>query len=166
MHDFYYTRLLKDPTRFRPRNGNKFIEFLGNADGSLAFVEDDIDETDIPGWLKNPTVKPGSSSGSSHIQRPSLRLLIGAPEEHHSDADILPLPVSRSTFETIRTGWNLPTELLRMMLSSLPLAVPFTATDNTGHALSGLMLRGLAREIGTFVLQLFTVLSRDKLWDS
>ena len=142
MHDFYYTRLLDDPTKFRPREGNKFIEMLEKEDGSVNCIEDDLDEVEIPSWLDGPTSSCDPSNGNYRPQKSSLRLLIGAPEEHHSDAKILPLPISRSTFETVRIGWNMPTELLRMMLSSLPLAIPFTTTNSAGQALKGLMVRG------------------------
>ncbi len=83
-----------------------------------------------------------------------LRLLIGSPEQHQSDAEILPLPMSRETFETVRTDWNMPKELLRMMLSTLPVATEFRAVTRCGEALSGLMLRSARSRDWNFCLGL------------
>jgi len=47
---------------------------------------------------------------------------MGSPEVHENNGKILPLPFSALAFEQIRKAWNLPTELLRMMQSTLPLA--------------------------------------------
>ena len=57
---------------------------------------------------------------------------IGSPEEHQNDAKILPLSVSRDTFEYVRSAWHMPRELLRMMLSTLPMAIEFSKYDETG----------------------------------
>ncbi|RMZ83475.1 hypothetical protein DV737_g1584, partial [Chaetothyriales sp. CBS 132003] len=142
MHDFYYTKLLNDPAKFHPRSGNKTVEAFELLDGSVSWVESDIDEASIPDWLQGPRQDATSPDSKTSRLQPALRLLIGAPEEHHSDGKILPLPLSLSTFETIRALWNLPTELLRMMLSSLPLAVPLSPINHKGQALTGIMVRG------------------------
>lgn len=70
-----------------------------------------------------------------------MRLLIGAPENHESDAEILPLPFSSSTYNAICQSWQLPSEFLRMAMSTLPLTVAFHAIDTDGQGLKGLMLR-------------------------
>ncbi|RMZ91466.1 hypothetical protein DV736_g1306, partial [Chaetothyriales sp. CBS 134916] len=142
MHDFYYTRLLNDPAKFHPRRGNRTVEVVEQLDGSVTWVESDIDEANIPDWLEDSRQDPTSPDNNTSSFQSSLRLLIGSPEEHHSDAKILPLPLSPSTFETIRSLWNLPTELLRMMLSSLPLTVPLSIINHKGQTLTGLMARG------------------------
>jgi hypothetical protein len=154
MHDFYYSRLLNDPTKFRPRDGNKYVEFFENSTGEYQYVEDPIDEAELSSWLSKSI---SISSGIANVEtsaRSSLKLFIGSPEEHHSDAKILPLPISRDAFEAVRTTWNMPTELLRMMLSSLPLAVPFTTTDDADDLLTGLMVRGARSRDWSFCLSL------------
>jgi hypothetical protein len=62
---------------------------------------------------------------------------IGSPEEHQSDAKILPLSISRDTIEHIRRAWYLPTELLRMMLSTLPMAIEFSTSDENESPIMG-----------------------------
>lgn len=57
---------------------------------------------------------------------------MGRPEEHNSDAEILPLPISSGTFEEIRSTWSFPSELLRMMLSTMPLATEFETESHIG----------------------------------
>ena len=145
MHDFYYTRLLTDPTKFHPPDNNHILELYETQDGFVECFEDGIDETDVTSWLRN-------TDEHKNENKPSLRLLIGSSEEHFSDAKILPLPFSRGTFEDIRRVWSLPTELLRMMLSSLPLPVPFTTTASDGQVLQGLMMRGARSRDWNFCL--------------
>jgi Mg2+ and Co2+ transporter CorA len=135
MFDFYYSQLLSDPTKLQPRDGNRYIELVELANGSVTYTERDIDEHQIVTLLQDTAISHTSQQAET---RSSLRLIIGSPEEHESDAKILPLPFSKTTFEAIRTQWNMPTELLRMMLSSLPLSVPFKST--TGSA--GILMRG------------------------
>ncbi|KAK5044745.1 hypothetical protein LTR84_010519 [Exophiala bonariae] len=93
----------------------------------------EIEESAIVEWA--------NASLTKDIPRHSLRLLIGAPENHESDAEILPLPFSSSTYNAICQSWHLPSELLRMAMSTLPLAVAFDAADVDGSPLKGLMLR-------------------------
>ncbi|KAG6367499.1 hypothetical protein INS49_001689 [Diaporthe citri] len=66
---------------------------------------------------------------------------MGRPEEHTSDAEILPLPMSSGAFEKIQSTWSFPSELLRMMLSTMPLATEFETESHIG-SVSGL-LQGL-----------------------
>jgi hypothetical protein len=40
---------------------------------------------------------------------------------------VLPLPISRTSFEGLRTMWRLPTEFLRMLLSTMPIASEFSS---------------------------------------
>jgi Mg2+ and Co2+ transporter CorA len=135
MFDFYYSQLLSDPTKFRARDGSRYIELSELADGSVTYTEVGIDEDQIVPLLETTTSSPASQQGEA---KPSLRLIIGSPEEHESDAKILPLPFSKTTFEAIRTQWKLPTELLRMMLSSLPLSLAFMSTTGS----TGFLMRG------------------------
>jgi hypothetical protein len=78
--------------------------------------------------------KRGFMTRPLQINNTKLALRIGSPEEHQSDAKILPLSISRDTFEHIRGAWHLPTELLRMMLSTLPMATRFSTYDDTGKS--------------------------------
>jgi Mg2+ and Co2+ transporter CorA len=75
-------------------------------------------------------------------ERHALRLLIGSPEEHgEKDAEMLPLPMSRRTYELICEELSLPSEFLRMMLSTLPLVPRFDTIDTDGQHWKGLMVR-------------------------
>lgn len=58
---------------------------------------------------------------------------MGRPEEHNSDAEILPLPMLSGTFEEIQSAWSFPSELLRMMLSTMPLATEFETDSHIGR---------------------------------
>lgn len=59
---------------------------------------------------------------------------MGRPEEHNSDSDaeVLPLPMSSGTFKEIQSAWSFPSELLRMMLSTMPLATEFETESHVG----------------------------------
>lgn len=57
---------------------------------------------------------------------------MGPPEEHNNDTEILPLPISSSTFEEIKLRWNFPSELLRIILSTMPLATEFETDSKIG----------------------------------
>ena len=50
----------------------------------------------------------------------------------------LPLSISRNTFEYIRKAWRLSTELLRVMLSTLPIATEFSIYGDTGQSPRGI----------------------------
>lgn len=56
---------------------------------------------------------------------------MGRPEEHNSDAEILPLPMSSGAFEETRS-MCFPSELLRMILSTMPLATEFETESHIG----------------------------------
>jgi hypothetical protein len=114
----------------------------------VAVKDDYIVEKEIPTWLSERT------DLLKNDQSQIFRLLIGSPEEHHSDAEILPLPISCSTYKTVCTEWKLPTELLRMMLSTLPLTVSFDSTDADGCPVTGLILRGARSRDWNFCLGL------------
>ncbi|KAK2600709.1 hypothetical protein N8I77_010224 [Diaporthe amygdali] len=86
-----------------------------------------VDETQLVQWLR---------SSRPHAASHRLQVIMGPPEEHNNDTEILPLPISSSTFEEIKLRWNFPSELLRIMLSTMPLATEFETDSNIG-----LMLR-------------------------
>ncbi|KAI7773202.1 hypothetical protein LA080_011616 [Diaporthe eres] len=71
---------------------------------------------------------------------------MGRPEEHKSDAEILPLPISSGTFEEIQSTWSFPSELLRMMLSTMPLATEFE-TDSHIESEAQRLLSSLHKSI-------------------
>jgi hypothetical protein len=103
----------------------------------------ELPECELATWANDSRFPPASNkSAKNHVSgRVRLRLLIGSPEQHHSDAEILPLPISSETFESIRLSWSMPQELLRMMLSTLPITTDFDAFDPSGDPVSGIMIR-------------------------
>lgn len=170
MHDFYYSRLLNDPTKFQPRSGNRCVEFVLSEVSSIhqlrqrhtdcsktdvcpVLNEREIEEPAIQDWVCLDHIDAGFPEGRWQ-QRPHLRLLIGSPEQHQGDAEILPLPLSRDTFEAVRIGWGFPKELLRMMLSSLPIADDFRGTDAHGSPVTGVMIRSARSRDWNFCLGL------------
>ncbi|KIW19609.1 hypothetical protein PV08_00182 [Exophiala spinifera] len=154
MHDFYHSRLLNDPTQFQPRSGNRSLEvFLSDRDATPTLKQTEIEEHAIQDWVVREHVDMEYPQGCE-TQRPHLRLLIGSPEQHQSDAEILPLPISRDTFEALRIAWGLPKELLRMMLSSLPIADDFKGTDAKGRPVTGVMIRSARSRDWNFCLGL------------
>ncbi|KAK6371653.1 hypothetical protein LTS17_008905 [Exophiala oligosperma] len=62
--------------------------------------------------------------------------------------------MSRDTFEAVRIAWGFPKELLRMMLSSLPIADDFKATDVRGSLVTGVMIRSARSRDWNFCLAL------------
>lgn len=110
--------------------------------------EGELDEADVFEWIdqNTPDVR--------HHQGHTLRFLIGSPEEHHSDVEMLPLPLSSSTYKSVCKSWHFPTEFLRMMLSTLPLASFFEMHDTHHRPLQGLMLRGARSRDWNFCLGL------------
>jgi hypothetical protein len=50
MHDFYYSKLLKDPTKFHPRDGNKYVEFVVKHVGCSIPVRNGAADVLIIGW--------------------------------------------------------------------------------------------------------------------
>ncbi|KIW70713.1 hypothetical protein PV04_02957 [Phialophora macrospora] len=157
MHDFYYTRLLGNDSKFKPRPGNRCVDVVDlDAAGDPILLEREITEDKIKDWIAkdNPPSLGCSHDGTTGRGRIRLRLLIGSPEEHSSDAEILPLPISRGTFETIRTTWSMPTELLRMMLSTLPIAVPIWTVNGLAQPINGLMMRSARSRDWNFCLGL------------
>jgi Mg2+ and Co2+ transporter CorA len=98
--------------------------------------EGSISEASIPGWIAQSRLK------RSPTECHALRLLIGSPEAHNEkDAEMLPLPMSRRTYELICGRLSLPSEFLRMMLSTLPLVPRFDPIDADGQQWKGLMVR-------------------------
>ena len=145
MYDFYYQRLLSDASKFKPRAGTRYLELWDPGDGSSVHCEEgELDEAQISPWLHKvmpETIQAPEADGNSSVIR--LRLLIGSPEVHENDAQILPMPFSTDTFEQIRSTWTLPTELLRMLLSTLPIRTSFSFDNPTGNPEQVvLMLRG------------------------
>lgn len=123
----------------------------------LTLVQREIVESGIHDWIKDDALVCSGSHQGGNLprQRPcQFRLVIGSPEQHESDAKILPLPISQDTFETIRNAWSLPTELLRMMLSTLPIATDFRTTDALGDPITGLMMRSARSRDWSFCLGL------------
>lgn len=82
-----------------------------------------VDKTSLLQWLRQ-----SCHTAASH----RLQVIMGRPEEHNSDAEILPLPMSSDTFEEIQSTWSFPSELLRMMLSTMPLATEFETENHMG----------------------------------
>ncbi|OQU97329.1 hypothetical protein CLAIMM_03275 [Cladophialophora immunda] len=157
MYDFYYTRLLNDPTKFEPRAGNRWVEVRElNPGGELVLFDREIAEFEIPDLIRGDASSPPDTTLDDSLSRGRLRLqlLVGSPEQHKSDAQILALPIARDTFETIRTTWNMPTELLRMMLSTLPIATEFRSRNSAGQAITGLMVRSARSRDWNFCLGL------------
>ncbi len=157
MHDFYYSRLLGDPTKFQPRLGNRYVEFLMSNVNDQKIIDRKIEEADIKGWVEQEGRSDHIDDArhkALHNRTPYLRLLIGSPEQHQSDAKILSLPISRETFEAVRTAWGLPKELLRMMLSSLPITNEFRANDSLGRSITGIMVRSARSRDWNFCLAL------------
>ncbi|OAP61442.1 hypothetical protein AYL99_03645 [Fonsecaea erecta] len=174
MYDFYYTKLLNDPSKFEPRTGNRWVEVwepdvshrfkvaigpsidLSQAGDELVLLDREIAESDIADQTRyQASLLAGRPLDNSLTNgRLRLRLLIGSPEQHKSDAQILALPISRNTFETIRINWCLPTELLRMMLSTLPIATEFRTKNSAGQAITGLMVRSARSRDWNFCLGL------------
>jgi hypothetical protein len=145
MYDFYYQRLLSDASKFKPRAGIRYLELWDQGDGSsVRCDEGELDEAQISPWLHKvmpETIQAPEADGTSSITR--LRLLIGSPEVHETDAQVIPLPFSTDTFEQIRSTWTLPTELLRMLLSTLPIRTSFSFDNPFGNPEQVvLMLRG------------------------
>jgi hypothetical protein len=77
----------------------------------------------------------------SVTSRPLLRVFVCAPEQHTSDAEVLPLPFSCATLQAIRREWGLPSEFLRMLLSTMPIKAKFSV-NSSGATSEGIMLRG------------------------
>ena len=145
MFDFYYQKLLDDASKFAPRAGTRYLELWDQKDGSpVRCDEGELQEAQISPWLHKvlpETIQAPEAGGSSSSSR--LRLLIGSPELHESDAQVLPLPISADTFDQIRRAWTFPTEFLRMMQSTLPIRTSFSFNKLNGqpeHVV--LMLRG------------------------
>lgn len=89
----------------------------------------------MPETIQAP--KSGKSPGSR------LRLLIGSLEIHENNTQIFELPFSSDTFEQILSTWSLPTEILRMLLSTLPIRTSFSSNGPAGNPEQVvLMLRG------------------------
>ncbi|OCT50410.1 hypothetical protein CLCR_06891 [Cladophialophora carrionii] len=126
------------------------------ATGHPVVLEREITEDQIQYWIAqdNTPLSKSSQDGNQGRGCSRLRLLIGSPEQHSSDAEILPLPMSRETFETIRTTWNMPKELLRMMLSTLPIATPIQTLNAVGQSIHGLMMRSARSRDWNFCLGL------------
>ncbi|KIX95065.1 uncharacterized protein Z520_09375 [Fonsecaea multimorphosa CBS 102226] len=157
MYDFYYTKLLNDSSKFEPRAGNRWVEvWEPDAGGELVLLDGEIAESDISDQIGVHITLPADRALDKNLTKGRLRLqlLIGSPEQHKSDAQILALPISRNTFETIRTTWSLPTELLRMMLSTLPIATEFQTKNSAGQAITGLMVRSARSRDWNFCLGL------------
>ncbi|EXJ66084.1 uncharacterized protein A1O5_10699 [Cladophialophora psammophila CBS 110553] len=157
MYDFYYTKLLDNPSKFEPRPGNRWVEVREpNAGGELVLLDREIPEPEIIDQIGADAFLPSERAfDDNHAKgRLRLQLLIGSPEQHKSDAQILALPISRHTFETVRTAWNLPPELLRMMLSTLPIATEFRAKNSAGQAITVLMVRSARSRDWNFCLGL------------
>lgn len=145
MYDFYYKRLLSDASKFIPRAGIRYLELWDQGTGfPVRCEEGELQEAQISPWLHKvmpETIQAPEADGKSSTTR--LRLLIGSPEIHESDAGVQPLPFSADTFEQIRNTWTLPTELLRMMLSTLPIRTSLSFDSPNGHPKQVvLMLRG------------------------
>ncbi|KIW89728.1 uncharacterized protein Z519_09885 [Cladophialophora bantiana CBS 173.52] len=174
MYDFYYAKLLDDPSKFEPRAGNRWVEVrepnvsdyfkcptgtsidLLQAGGELVLLDREIPESEIIDLIGAAASLPSDGAFDDGLSKGRLRLqlLIGSPEQHKSDAQILALPISRDTFETVRTAWNLPPELLRMMLSTLPIATEFRAKNSAGQAITALMVRSARSRDWNFCLGL------------
>lgn len=73
--------------------------------------------------------------------KPLLRVFVCAPEQHSSDAEVIALPISCTTLQAIRRKWHLPSEFLRMLLSTMPIKSTFKI-PHPSAALEGIMLRG------------------------
>ncbi|OAG33775.1 hypothetical protein AYO21_12142 [Fonsecaea monophora] len=157
MYDFYYTKLLNDPSKFEPRAGNRWVEVWEPDDGGgLVLLDREIAESEITTKIATSASLQSDKAVDNDLsnRRLRLQLLIGSPEQHKSDAQILPLPISQNTFEAVRTTWNLPTELLRMMLSTLPIATEFQTQTLTGELITGLMARSARSRDWNFCLGL------------
>ncbi|KAF2103839.1 hypothetical protein NA57DRAFT_70047 [Rhizodiscina lignyota] len=138
MYDDYHQRLLSDGTRFRPRTGNSIVEIFETQDG-WQLEESGIEDEHIPPWLEDPATGLNGTTERKSI----LRLLICSPEQHHNDAEVLPLPISRRSFQDMMRFWHLPTEFLRMLLSTMAIATTFSKKcDETGASIEGVLLRG------------------------
>jgi hypothetical protein len=145
MYDFYYERLLGDASKFKPRAGTRYLELWDQGNGSPVRCEEgELHESQISPWLHKvmpETIQAPEAGGKSSTSR--LRLLIGSPEVHENDAQIIELPFSPDTFEQIRSAWTLPTEFLRMLLSTLPIRTSFSFNSLAGDPEQiVLMLRG------------------------
>lgn len=153
MYDFYYETLLGDSSKFNAADNiqNTIIEVSNSGEVSMLgtrrlynaksmerseltdWYQDGlprqhlnhelVDETHLLQWLRY-----SCQNGASH----RLQIIMGRPEEHNSDAEILPLPMSSGTFEEIQSTWRFPSELLRMMLSTMPLATEFETENHIG----------------------------------
>ncbi|KAK8213488.1 hypothetical protein M8818_002790 [Zalaria obscura] len=128
MYDAYYQQLIGEDAKFAPQSGNKVVEIF--ADGRK--LARDISDPQIPAWAQkwNGEEKPKQTEES-----PRLRLLLCSPEDRHVDLGLTPMPISKHSLESLRRAWHLPTEFVRMLLSTMPMAVGFSVDD-------GLMLRG------------------------
>ena len=118
-------------------------------------LEREVPESELIDWIavEQPVAKSGQPDDVLK-GRVRLRILIGSPEQHQSDAEILPLPFSHRTFETLRRAWDLPKELLRMMLSTLPISTGFRAVGASGESVRGLMIRSARSRDWNFCLGL------------
>lgn len=147
MYDFYYEALLEDSSKFTTADNiqNTIIEVSNSGEVSMLgtwrperseltdWYKDGlphqhlnhelVDETNLLQWLHH-----SCHNAASH----RLQIIMGRPEEHTSDAEILPLPMSSGTFAEIQSTWNFPSELLRMMLSTMPLATEFETESHIG----------------------------------
>lgn len=126
MYDAYYETLFEDGSRFCPRSGNIILEVTD----SLELYQGEICDTDIPTWLRR---------NNHQKSAPRLRLLICSPETYHDDTEVLPLPISRASFESIQAEWQLPSEFLRILLSTMPIITSFSVKKGpTDQSLQGL----------------------------
>jgi hypothetical protein len=160
MYDFYYSKLLNDTSKFLPRVGNKGVTFFSNGaqdDSAHALQVVDLEDPQISAWLRGEDFLASWKTPTQprYDSNAKLRILIGSPEIHSSDAEVLPLPLSKEVFEEVRAHWQLPKELLRMMLSTLPFAMRFdVTTSDATHSRSGLLARSARSRDWNFCLGL------------
>lgn len=124
MYDAYYQQLIGEDAKFAPQSGNKVVEIF--ADGRK--LARDISDPQIPAWAQkwNGEEKPKQTEES-----PRLRLLLCSPEDRHVDLGLTPMPISKHSLESLRRAWHLPTEFVRMLLSTMPMAVGFSVDDGS-----------------------------------
>ncbi|KAF1974466.1 hypothetical protein BU23DRAFT_93985 [Bimuria novae-zelandiae CBS 107.79] len=135
MFDDYDARLQQDPRYFGrgAGSGNEIIEVYGAEIAvKKRFREESIAEDQIVGWL---------NKYNAEIPKPLLRVFVCAPEQHTSDAEVIALPFTRATLQAIRNKWHLPSEFLRMLLSTMPIKSKFSVI-HSGAKYDGIMLRG------------------------
>lgn len=137
MFDDYDDRLRKNEAYFGRStldgDGNKVIEVYGkDVDDDRRFREEPISEDKLATWL---------DKYDSETLRPMLRVFVCAPEQHKSDAEVIALPFSCATLQAIRQKWSLPSEFLRMLLSTMPIKAKFSV-ERAEAPSEGIMLRG------------------------